>query len=475
MKRAFSISLTNSLALTYSLFICLALGMLAFVINLFTGVFFNALIKKNITVKSVEIVSVIEWLYNPIRMGFDTAAVEAIGMHFVHEGYIVTVQDERGNTVWDARSCDMQQCMDVISDVSVRMEGRFNMLGEMRIDLYPVNYANRRVGTVSIETYGPYFYSENETQFLASVNRLLLITGLVLIFVSIVMSAAIAQTISKPILSAAGAAQKIAQIYSVGMEQERPVIRIPCQYRTRELSQLSQSINSLAGELEEAERRQKQLTSDIAHELRSPLSCLQVNIEAMIEGVYPIDKERLASCHEEIMRLTNLVQDLNTLASLEWERIPLNKTEFDLAQVLHVTAEQFKSSAAEKGISINLNLRESRITADHDRLKQVFMNILSNAVKYTDSGSITVSVNETDNAHWEVVIADTGIGIAEPELPLIFERFFRSDKSRSRSTGGAGIGLSIAAAIVHAHGGSISAHSGEGGGSVFRVTLPQFA
>jgi len=118
-------------------------------------------------------------------------------------------------------------------------------------------------------------------------------------------------------------------------------------------------------------------------------------------------------------------------------------------------------------------LRESKITADYDRLKQVFMNIFSNAVKYTDNGGITVSVNEANNAGWEVVIADTGIGIPEAELPHIFERFYRSDKSRSRSTGGAGIGLSIAAAIVRAHGGNIDVQSVEGRGSVFKVTLPE--
>jgi len=151
-RKISSTSLTRRMALTYSLFICLALGISALVINLFTGIFFNALIKRNITVKSMEIVGVMERLYNPIGMRFDTIAVEAVGMYFVHEGYIVTVEDERGNLVWDARSCDMQECMDVISSISVRMEGRFSLPGETRIDTYPVNYGDRRVGTVSIET-----------------------------------------------------------------------------------------------------------------------------------------------------------------------------------------------------------------------------------------------------------------------------------------------------------------------------------
>jgi signal transduction histidine kinase len=355
----------------------------------------------------------------------------------------------------------------------------------------------------------------------------------VLTLFSIAVSIPLARAIARPVNKAGEAARQIAQVHvpwtarskggsteSAGGERGgRPRIRIPEQYKTRELAELSRSINTLAAELEEAERRQKQLTSDIAHELRTPLACLRGDIEAMIDGVYKPDRERLESCHEEIMRLAALVQDLNTLTGLEWETIGLNRTEFDLAALLRATAEQFRAAASEKGIGINLNLRESPVNADYDRLKQVFVNILSNAVKYTDGGSITITVEEGREApperalpesgpggpppgfppgpppglppgftefappgafpppRWEVTIADTGIGIPESDLPHIFERFYRSDKSRSRSTGGAGIGLAIAAAIVRAHGGTIGAGTGPGGkdgastGSVFRVAL----
>jgi signal transduction histidine kinase len=176
------------------------------------------------------------------------------------------------------------------------------------------------------------------------------------------------------------------------------------------------------------------------------------------------------------MRLTNLVHDLDTLTILEWETITLNKTKFDLAKLVQATAEQWKSAAHEKGITLKLNMRESPITADYDRLKQVFINILSNAVKYTDGapsgegGSITITVDKTENSQCKVIIADTGIGIPEEDLPHVFERFYRSDKSRSRNTGGAGIGLTIAAAIVHAHGGTIEAANGKTG-VVFKVVI----
>jgi signal transduction histidine kinase len=499
-----TISLQNRLTLTYALFISLALGVLTLVINIFTGLTFAALIKENIAGKSEEIVRDIEDQYRPLSRDFNAFSIEAMGMDFVHQGYIVTVEDERGGLIWDARSCDMQQCVDVINAIAGRMEDRFRLKGGLRKEQYPLRYSDRTVGTVSIETYGPYFYSETETKFLGSVNRLLFIAGLILTLISTGISTARSRAIARPVKKAGEAARQIARVHApwgITGNQEQLAIRIPDRYKTRELAELSRSINKLAAELEEAERRQRQLSSDIANELRTPLTCLQGDIEAMIDGVYKPDRERLESCHEEILRLAGMVQDLDTLTSLEWETIKLSKTNFDLAKLLQGTAEQFRAAAAEKGIEIKLKLRESPVTADYDRLKQVFINLLSNAVKYTDQGSITITVEEGEgrgsfaagtpdpdlgasaspatppSGPREISIADTGIGIPEADLPRIFERLYRSDKSRSRSTGGAGIGLAIAAAIVRAHGGRIDAENrqGRGGvsrGSVFRVVLP---
>ncbi|MFP3089706.1 ATP-binding protein [Treponema sp. TIM-1] len=493
MKRNFTISLQHRLTLTYALFIGAALGILTLAINRFTGITFNALIKENISERSGEIVRAIEALYKPLEGGFDAIVTEAIGMYFVHEGYIVTVEDAGGEPVWDARSCDMRQCVEVINDITVRMEQNFRLNGGMQKQRYPVYYNNRVIGAVSIETYGPFFYSETETRFLSSINRLLLFAGAILALLSAGIALLLSRSIARPILKAGEAARKIAQVHAAGQvpsgeaNPEGLIIRIDERYKTRELQDLSRSINCLAEELEEGERRQKQLTSDIAHELRTPLTCLQGNIEAMIDGVYKPDREHLESCHEEIIRLTNLVKDLSILTSLEEagdiagkKFLPspygmstnLNKTNFDLAKLVQITADQFRAAAHEKGIALQLHLIESPINADYDRLKQVFMNLLSNAVKYTDSGSITVSI-EQGPLHWDIIVADTGIGIPEKDLPHIFERFYRTDKSRNRSTGGAGIGLAIAAAIVSAHGGTISVEStsGEGTGSLFRVRL----
>jgi signal transduction histidine kinase len=480
------ISLKNRLTLTYALFVSFILAVLTLVINLFTNLIFTSLIKDNIAEKSGEIVRVIEELYNPLMGGFDTPAIETVGMHFVHEGYIVTVKGEADDPVWDARSCDMRQCTEVIGSITRRMENSFGISGRMQKQIFPIGYRGRTVGKVSIETYGPFFFSGPESEFLSSINRLLLVCGLAFILLSIVISLLLSRAIARPIVRAGEAARQIAALYA-GKGGGRNV-RLEGKYKTRELEELSRSINELAEDLEEGERRQKQLTSDIAHELRTPLTCLQGNIEAMIDGVWEPDRERLESCHEEVLRLTGLVEDLNTLKGLEWETVTLNRTDFDLSDLLRLVIEQFGPGAREKGIALALKLpapesndAEGRgpsfgINADYDRFKQVFINLLSNAVKYTDSGSITVSIErrggKKGEKNWDVVIADTGIGIPEEDLPRVFERFYRSDKSRSRGSGGAGIGLSIAAAIVAAHGGTISAESGAGAsGALFRVSL----
>jgi signal transduction histidine kinase len=195
-------------------------------------------------------------------------------------------------------------------------------------------------------------------------------------------------------------------------------------------------------------------------------------MEAMIDGVWEPTAERLASSYEEIVRLNKLVEDLNLLSILERENLILHKTEVDLAKLVGAAAERFRPAAREKGVEIRLSAPGvAPVSGDPDRLTQVFANLISNAVKYTDSGRIDIAIGET-RGYVEVTVADTGIGMGEEELSHVFERFYRSDKSRGRDTGGAGIGLSIAQAIAAAHGGRIRAESKAGEGSAFTALLP---
>jgi signal transduction histidine kinase len=457
------IKLRNYIALVYALFICLAVLTLGIVINLFAGRIFSEFIRDNIRSQNEEIIRSFTEQYDPSLRNFDLMSINAIGMHFLHQGYLTSLEDNQGTVLWSAREMDMQQCTMIIDEIAGRMESQNQVKGDFQINKYSLNSSGFIIGQVNIETYGPFFYSENEVRFLNKLNQFLAFTGIIFIVLSIVISVCIATAIAKPILQSTRAARQIS-----GGDFST---RITGTFAVRELHDLSRSVNDLAAALENGEQWQKRLTSDIAHELRTPLTILRGNIEAMIDGVWKPTKKHLADCHEEIRRLHKLVEDLNQLSILERENLILHKTDFDLAELLQTVTEQFLPMAREKDIALISGMQESPIHADYDRLIQVFVNLMSNAVKYTDGGSITVAVKPLEGVgHYGVTVTDTGIGIPENDLSHIFERFYRSDKSRNRNTGGTGIGLTIVSAIVEAHGGTIGVESNSRG-SVFRVML----
>jgi two-component system sensor histidine kinase BaeS len=196
-------------------------------------------------------------------------------------------------------------------------------------------------------------------------------------------------------------------------------------------------------------------------------------VEAMIDGVWEPTAERLQSCNDEIKRIGSLVYDLENLHKLDSANLRLNKSEIDLAEIVQKAVKSFDVAIKEKKLTVSISGNSSNILADADRISQTAINLVSNAVKYSkEGGRISVNIFETKNSVG-FSIADTGIGIPESELPFIFERFYRADKSRNRNTGGSGLGLAIAKSIVEAHGGRISVESRVNSGSRFEVLLPK--
>jgi len=218
--------------------------------------------------------------------------------------------------------------------------------------------------------------------------------------------------------------------------------------------------------LEQQEDLRKQLTSDLAHELRTPLTTVGTHLEMMIDGVWEATPQRLQSCYDEIGRLSKLVADLEGLAKSEEKTMRLKKTRENLLEIVRLTAKSYHADITIEG-------RSSEIAVDRDRIGQVLHNLISNASKYsTRDKKIRIEVQDTPRSA-KIIVEDKGIGIAEADLPFIFERFYRSEKSRNRSTGGAGLGLAIVKDIVTAHGGTVTAESRVGEGSKFTVTLPK--
>ena len=241
-----------------------------------------------------------------------------------------------------------------------------------------------------------------------------------------------------------------------------------------EIRELAHSFNVMAEGLEEAERQRRNLTADVAHELRTPLSNIQGYLEAIKDGLVDPTPETIDTIHEQALHLSRLVEDLRLLAQVEAGALQLQLSPTQVEELLQSSVEAVRPRADAKGIDLGLDVEPSlpMIDLDSTRISQVIGNLLENAITHTpEDGRVTVSALSTGGAI-EVTVSDTGPGIAPEDLPRIFDRFYRADPSRDRSTGGVGLGLTIARRLVEAHGGAIEAQSELGRGSRFTVRLP---
>ena len=242
-----------------------------------------------------------------------------------------------------------------------------------------------------------------------------------------------------------------------------------------EVAAVAVAFNEMATQLQEAETLRRNLMADVAHELRTPLSVIQGNLRAIIDDVYPLNKEEVTRLYTQTRLLSRLVNDLHELAQAEAGQLSLNVTLTDLRPLLQETVEIFAPMAEDAEITLQSDfaLTLPAVPVDSVRLRQVLHNLLANALRHTHAGgTVTVTSSVGANAV-KIAIRDTGDGLAADHLAHIFDRFYRTDRARTRDTGGAGLGLAIVRAIVQAHGGTVTAASaGIGQGSTFTVTLP---
>ncbi len=243
-----------------------------------------------------------------------------------------------------------------------------------------------------------------------------------------------------------------------------------------ELGQLARSFNRMAATLEQTETMRRDLIANVAHELRTPLSSIKGYMEGLIDGVLPAEPDTYQLVYREADRLQRLVNDLQELSRVEAGAFQLERRSVSLAALAGQTADRLRPQFEEKAVNLHLNVPDNLppVAADEDRLSQVLVNLVGNALQYTPAGgSVTISA-AADNRRVELSVSDTGLGIAPEHLPYLFTRFYRVDKSRSRAGGGSGIGLTIAKHLVEAHGGEIRATSpGVGQGSTFGFWLPR--
>lgn len=306
---------------------------------------------------------------------------------------------------------------------------------------------------------------ENQRLFMTSVNHTLLLQVLLASVIASVVILYIAGYILRPVAALTAAARKIA----AGDLRQRVA------YRQRdEIGQLAQAFNTMADSLDRNECLRRQMVSDVAHELRSPLTNIRGYLEAFHEGVAAPEPELIAILYRETLFLNRLIDDLQELALAEAGQLRLDCQPLAIDGVIHATTDVLRGQAAARDIELvtRVPARLPLVQADAARAEQILRNLVKNALTHTpDGGTITVSAVERAGMV-AVSVADTGHGIEPEHLPHVFERFYRADASRSRATGGSGLGLTIVRQLVEAQDGAIAVESGVGRGSVFTFTLP---
>jgi signal transduction histidine kinase len=247
-----------------------------------------------------------------------------------------------------------------------------------------------------------------------------------------------------------------------------------------DLYALSSSFNQMADSLERSDQQRRAMLADVAHELRTPLSILRGRMEGILDGVYPADEPHIAAALEEVYLLQRLVEDLRTLTLAEARQLPLEIVPFDLAFLASRTVANFSAEADELGIQLDIRLpaapgsseKGSLALGDPQRVEQVIGNLVGNALRYVPGGGKVQVELEDQPGKLRLSVRDNGPGVPDPELPFIFDRFWRGEKARSRAAGGAGLGLSIARQLIMAMGGNVGARNLPGGGFEVWFEIP---
>ncbi len=424
---------------------------------------FEQYIIKNYETQVSNIIGSIKSEY--INGKWNLPSIEQIGKEAINKGIFIDLYDKNDNLIWGAMNYNSEICSIVMGSIENNMNHMMNgsesMYTIQNIEIEDED--NNVVGNVKIGSYGSLYYMDNDVEFLKEINKVITVIGILMILITVVVAILIAKNISRPI----EVASNMANLIGEGGYKNK----IDYDSNIAEIDVLIKSINNLSAKLEEQEKLRKRLTTDISHELRTPLTNVQTHIEAMIDGIWEPDTQRLNSVNEEVIRLTHLVNQLQRLAKFDSEKSMLNLIEVNLESLIKNIVYNNQSKALEKDINIVCDLENVTAYLDKDKISQVVVNLLSNSIRYTNSGGeINIRMYKYHN-NVKIHFKDNGVGIPNESIKYIFERFYRVDESRNKDTGGIGIGLTIVKSIIDLHKGKIEVISEINKGSEFIVTL----
>nr|MBA3534861.1 HAMP domain-containing protein [Ardenticatenales bacterium] len=352
----------------------------------------------------------------------------------------------------------------VIHDTRGRPPGSL-VSDRMLQDGVPLDQGGARIGYLVLQVPNRTELAPFAQGFLSQINRTLLQAGLFVGGLGVGLGLLIARRLMAPLQRLVDVTQHIAE----GRFEQRVT-----EEGTEEIAELARSLNEMAAALQQSETLRRNLVADIAHDLRTPLSVLQGNLQALLDDVYPLEKAEIANLYDETRMLSRLVNDLREMGLAEAGQLSLHPEPLEIGGLLQDITSLYVEVAAEQNITVALDApTDLPLTlADPERTRQVLHNLLSNALRHTSpQGTITLRAASAPAAV-RVSVQDSGPGIPAADLPRLFERFWRADKSRSREYGGSGLGLAIVKHLVELQGGEIGVESREGVGSCFWFTLP---
>lgn len=438
------IRIKNQLGRYFTLISILSVLFITIISNLSMNIFFSNYLQNARDIKDLAMIDYIAEL-NHENQGLDDVDKMSIEHYAFNLSSEVILMDLSGKVLFSTRNPEgVEQGLIDKADHMDNTKFAYNSYEYQEDDIV--------IGSILVGRPKSIFSTTEDKQFFYTINGIYLIAALFSVFIGTLLKNRISRTFLKPIY----AIQSNTKFIEEGSYSKVTDVGT----NTIELNELSLTINNMAIKLEQQESIRKRMTADISHELRTPLATLNSHIEAFLDGVWEPTPERLVIIQNEITRLTKLIKDLGDLSSLENEGVSFEKKEINLSTLFSNIIESFEPLFHSEEITLEKSIKDNILfLGDADRLNQIFINIISNALKYTNKGGLVCVVMDEDKEHIHIKVKDNGIGISKEDLPYVFERFYRGDKSRSRETGGKGIGLTITKALIEAHHGNIKISS----------------
>ena len=426
----------------------LSIAFITITSNISINFFFSGYLRDSRSRDDLKVVQYVESVYSNYEELNSNSSMNI--MHYAFsENVVIQIKDMNNNISFNS---SIFGTVSGITDEYSKNEQRFSFRS------YPFIIDDEQVGNIDIGRPKSIISNIEDEKFLIAINSIFAAASLLTLIIALRSSVHLSKKFLNPIYKIKENAKLIEQgKYNNINEVET---------NTSELHELSVSVKELAERLNYQETLKRRMTTDIAHELRTPLAAIQSHIEAFMDGVWEPTDERLSVIHGEVIRLTKLISELSNLSNVEDDEINLKLSTVDISATLNDIIDSYEPMFLDKNIIVNKSIQNGvNMMGDVDYLKRIFINILSNAIKYTnENGTISISLEHIKDKI-RISVKDTGIGIPKEDLKYIFERFYRSDLSRNRKTGGSGIGLTITKALVEAHEGTIKINSEVGKGT----------